>query len=38
MLCWMCGKIRRNKIKIDNITERVDVTPIIEEVVVNRLR
>jgi len=37
-LCWMCGKIRCNKIKNDNITERVNVTPIIEDIVVNRLR
>jgi len=38
MLCWMCGKIRRDMIRNDNIREKVGVTLIIEKMVENRLR
>ena len=31
MLCWMCGKIRQDKIRNNNIRESVGVTPIVEK-------
>jgi len=38
MLCWMCGKTRRDMITNDNIRERGGVTPIVENMVENRFR
>lgn len=38
MLCWMCGKIRRDMIRNENIREKVGVTLIVEKMVENRLR
>lgn len=31
MLCWICDKTRRDKVKNDNIIESVVVTPIVEK-------
>jgi len=38
MLHWMCGKTRCDKIRNDNIRERVGVSPVVEKMVENRIR
>jgi len=38
MLRWMCGKTRQDKIRNETIRERVEVAPIVEKMVENRLR
>jgi len=37
MLRLMCGKTRRDRIRNDNIRERVGITPIVEKMVENKL-
>jgi len=38
MLRWMCGMTRRDRIRNDNIRERVAVAPIVGKMVETRLR
>jgi hypothetical protein len=38
MLRWMCGKTRCDRIKKDDIRERVRVAPIVEKMVETRIR
>jgi len=38
MLHWMSGRTRRVRIRNDTIRERVEVAPIVEKTVENRLR
>jgi len=38
MSCWMCGKTKQDRIRKDNIRERVGVAPIVEKMVETRLR
>jgi len=38
MLRWMSGKTRHDRIRNDTIRERVEVAPIVEKLVENKLR
>jgi hypothetical protein len=38
MLCWICGHIRRDRVKNKDIRDRVGVAPIEEKLVQHRLR
>jgi len=38
MLCWMCGNMRRDKMRNENIHTKIGVTPIEEKMRENRLR
>jgi len=38
MLRWMCGKTRWDRIRNDDIRERVGVAPMVEKMVETRLR
>jgi len=38
MLCWMCDKTGQDRIRNDNIRERVGVAPIVKKMVETRLR
>jgi hypothetical protein len=38
MLRWICGHIRRDRVRNDNIRERLGVAPVEEKFVQHRLR
>lgn len=38
MLRWLSGKIRRDKIRNDDIRENIGVAPIVEKMLENKLR
>ncbi|AQL08719.1 Retrovirus-related Pol polyprotein LINE-1 [Zea mays] len=38
MLCWICGHTRRDRVRNDDIRERVEVAPIEEKLMQHRLR
>ena len=38
VLCWICGKTRRDMTRNDNISESVGAAPIIKKMVETRLR
>jgi hypothetical protein len=38
MLRWICGNIRRDRIRNDDIRERLEVSPVEEKLVQHRLR
>lgn len=35
--CWMYGATRPDKIKIDNIRENIEITPIVKKMLKNML-
>jgi hypothetical protein len=38
MLCWICGHTRRDRIRNDDIRDKLGVTPIQEKLIQHRLR
>jgi hypothetical protein len=38
MLCWYCGHTRRDRVRNDDIRDRVEVAPIEEKLIQHRLR